>query len=99
MLNVRMIFWFNSHVFYCYFFYLNIGSGVHTGSTRHCGHYWPIVPNPGDCEDGEVGGMNGFDRRNRNTRRKPAPTPLCPPQIPLARPGRELGPPQWEASD
>jgi hypothetical protein len=34
-----------------------VGGGVHTGSTRHCGHYWPIVPVPGDCEDGEVGGM------------------------------------------
>jgi hypothetical protein len=44
------------------FFYLNIGGGVHTGSTRHCGHSWPIVPVPGDCEDGEVGGMNGFGR-------------------------------------
>jgi hypothetical protein len=28
-----------------------------------------------------------------------SPTPLYPPQIPLARPGREPGPPQWEASD
>jgi hypothetical protein len=45
------------------FFYLNIGGGgVHTGSTGHCGHYWPIVPAPGDCEDEEVGGMNGFGR-------------------------------------
>jgi hypothetical protein len=22
--------------------------------------YWPILPAPGDSEDGEVGGMNGF---------------------------------------
>jgi hypothetical protein len=43
--------------------------------------YWPIVPAPGDCEDGECGGRNG--RGNRSTRRKPAPTPLCLPQIPL----------------
>jgi hypothetical protein len=21
--------------------------------------YWPIVPAPDDCEDGEIGGMNG----------------------------------------
>jgi hypothetical protein len=42
---------------------------------------WPIVPAPGDCEDGEFGGMNV--RGNRSTRGKPAPTPLCPPQIPL----------------
>jgi hypothetical protein len=43
--------------------------------------YWPIVPAPGDFEDGEFGGING--RANRSTRRKPAPAPLCPPQIPL----------------
>jgi hypothetical protein len=43
--------------------------------------YWPIVPAPGDCEDGELGGMNG--RGNRSTRRKPAPAPLYSPQIPL----------------
>jgi hypothetical protein len=54
---------------------------------------------PGDGENGEVGGINGFGRGNRSTQRKPAPTPLCPPQIPLARPGRESGPPRWEASD
>jgi hypothetical protein len=60
----------------------------------------PLLTAPGECvEDGEVGGMNGFGRRNRSTRREPAPTLLCPPQIPLARPGREPGPPRWEASD
>jgi hypothetical protein len=56
----------------------------------------------GDCDDddddGEVDGMNGFGRENRSTRTKPAPTPLCPPQIPLDRPGRKPGPPRWEAS-
>jgi hypothetical protein len=46
----------------------------------------PCVSAPGDCEEGEVGGMKGFGKENRSTRRKPAPTPLCPPQIPLARP-------------
>jgi hypothetical protein len=56
--------------------------------------YWPIVPAPGDCEDGKFGGMNGFGRGNRSTRRKPDPTPLCPPQIPLARLGNEPGPPR-----
>jgi hypothetical protein len=47
------------------------------GSTRHCGHQWPIVPAPGD-HDGEIGGM--IDSGNRSTRRKPAPVPLCPSQ-------------------
>jgi hypothetical protein len=44
--------------------------------------HWPIVPAPGDCEDGAVGGMK-IDRVNRSTRRKTASAPLCPPQIPL----------------
>jgi hypothetical protein len=42
---------------------------------------WPIVPAPGD-DDGEIGGMK-IGRGNRSTRRKPAPAPLWPPQIPL----------------
>jgi hypothetical protein len=42
----------------------------------------PIHPAPGDCEDGEFGGMK-IGRENRSTWRKPAPAPICPPQIPL----------------
>jgi hypothetical protein len=59
-----------------------VEGGVHTGSTRHVGHFWPTVPAPGDCEDGEFGGIK-IGRGNRSTRRKPASTPFCPPQIPL----------------
>jgi hypothetical protein len=40
------------------------------------------VPDPGDYDDGEIGGMIG--RGNRSTRRKPAPMPLCPLQTPRA---------------
>jgi hypothetical protein len=59
-----------------------------------------LLTAPGDCDDyGDVGGTNGLGWGNRSTQRKPAPTPLCPPQIPLAKPGREPGPPRWEASD
>jgi hypothetical protein len=43
---------------------------------------WPIVPAPGDYDDGAFGGMK-TGRGNRSTRRKPAPAPLRPPQIPL----------------
>jgi hypothetical protein len=43
---------------------------------------WPIVPASGVCEDGEFGGIK-IGRGNGSTRRKPAPAPLCPPQIPL----------------
>jgi hypothetical protein len=53
-----------------------------TGSTRHVGYFWPIVPAPGDCEDGEFGGMK-IGKGNRNTRRKTAPAQLCPQEIPL----------------
>jgi hypothetical protein len=41
---------------------------------------WPIVPAPADYADGELDGMT-MGRGHRNTRRKPAPAPLCPPQI------------------
>jgi hypothetical protein len=35
-----------------------VGRGVHIGCSRGtAAMYWPIVPVPGDCEDGEVGGM------------------------------------------
>jgi hypothetical protein len=43
----------------------------------------PIVPVPGDYDDGEIGGMM-IGRGNRSIRRKPAPVPLCPPQTPHA---------------
>jgi hypothetical protein len=65
-------------------FFLNLHSGrveSKLGPLDTSATHWPIVPAPGDCEVGEFGGMNG--RGNRSTRRKPAPTPLCPPQIPL----------------
>jgi hypothetical protein len=57
------------------------GGGSKLGPLGTSAIYWPTVPAPGDCEDGEFGGMNG--RGNQSTRRKPAPAPLCPPQIPL----------------
>jgi hypothetical protein len=41
--------------------------------------YKPQMIDEGDC--GAIGGMK-IGRRNRSTRRKPAPAPLCPPQIP-----------------
>jgi hypothetical protein len=40
--------------------------------------YKPQMIDEGDC--GAIGGMN-IGMGNRSTRRKPAPAPLCPPQI------------------
>jgi hypothetical protein len=41
--------------------------------------YQPRMIGDGNC--GEIGGMK-IGRGNRSTRRKPAPAPRCPPQIP-----------------
>jgi hypothetical protein len=59
---------------------------------------WPVVPAPGDYDDGEIGGML-IGRGIRSTRRKPAPVPLFPPQTPPALPGCDPGQQPWEASD
>jgi hypothetical protein len=63
--------------------------------SRHWGHQWPIVPAPGDYDDGEIGGMIG--RGNRSTRKKTCPSaalsttnPTC---CPDANPGRRGGKP------
>jgi hypothetical protein len=61
-------------------FFFNLRSGGWSPNWVHSARR-PFVPGPGDCEDGEFVGMNG--RRNRSTRRKPAPAPLCAPQIPF----------------
>jgi hypothetical protein len=52
-----------------------------------------LLTAPGDCDDddGEVGGMNGFGRGNRSTRRKAAPMPLCPHKSHLPDPGANPG--------
>jgi hypothetical protein len=74
-----------------------MGCGVQLGPLGIAATDRPIVPALGDYDNGEIGGMIG--RGKRSTRRKPAPVPLCPPQTLHALPGRELGPPRWEASD
>jgi hypothetical protein len=56
------------------------GGGVQLGPLGTPATIWPIVPAPGDYEDGEFGGMM-IDKENRSTRRKYAPELICPPQI------------------
>jgi hypothetical protein len=64
-----------------YFFIIISGVGLSPlGSAATSGLlYKPQMIDEGDC--GAVGGMK-IGRGNRSTRRKPAPAPLCPPQIP-----------------
>jgi hypothetical protein len=64
------------------------GGGVQLGPLGTAATNRPIVPAPGDYDDGEIGGMIG--RGNRSTRRKPAPMPLCPPKTPHAARTRTL---------
>jgi hypothetical protein len=75
-----------------------MGGGIQLGPLGTAATDRPIVPTPSDYDEGEIGGMM-IGRRNRSTRRKLGPVPLCPPQIPYALPGREPGPRRWEASD
>jgi hypothetical protein len=73
-----------------------VGGGAQLGPLGTAATYWPIVPAPGDYDDGEIGGMM-IGKGNRSTRRKLAPMPLCPPQTPHdcpdANPGRRGGKP------
>jgi hypothetical protein len=69
-----MAIFFNSHS--------GDGGAVQMGPFGMSATEWPIVPAPGDYDDGELSGMK-IGKGNRSTRRKPAPVPLCPPQIPL----------------
>jgi hypothetical protein len=59
-----------------------VGGGVQLGPLGTAATNRPIVPAPGDYDDGEIGGMIG--KGNRSTRRNPAPVPLCQPQTPHA---------------
>jgi hypothetical protein len=73
-----------------------VGGGVQLGPLGTVATKRPIVPAPGDYDDGEIGGIIG--RGKRSTRRKRAPVPLCPPQNPHAARMRTRAP-RWEASD
>jgi hypothetical protein len=59
-----------------------VGGGVQLGPLGTAATNRPIVPAPGDHNDGDIGEM--VSRGNRSTQRKPAPVPLCPPQTPQA---------------
>jgi hypothetical protein len=77
---------------------LIVGGGVQLDPLGTSTTNWPIVPAPGDYEEGEFCGMM-IDRGNRSTRRKPVRMTLFPPQIPHNLTRREPRPLWWEASD
>jgi hypothetical protein len=60
-----------------------MGGGVQLGPLGTAATNRPIVPAPGDYDNGEIGEMI-IGKGNRSTRRKPAPVTLCPPQPPYA---------------
>jgi hypothetical protein len=82
----------------CLIFFLIgiVSGGVQSSPLGTAATNMPIVPAPGDYDDGEICGIM-IGRRNRSTRRKPAPVLLCPTQTPHAfpdaNPGRRRGKP------
>jgi hypothetical protein len=56
-----------------------VGGGVQLVPLGTAATNKPVVPAPGNYDDGEIGEMM-IGRGNRSTRRKPAPLRLCPPQ-------------------
>jgi hypothetical protein len=58
-----------------------VGGGDHLDPIGTAVTNRPTVPAPGHYDDGEIGGIM-IGKGNRNTRRKPAQVPLCPPQTP-----------------
>jgi hypothetical protein len=66
-----------------------VRGGVQLGPLGTAATKRPVVPAPGDYDDGEIGMMIG--RGNRSTVVKPVPVPLCPPQTPHACPDANEG--------
>jgi hypothetical protein len=62
------------------FFFNLCGGTLGTAATTGL-LYQPRIIGDGDGDCGEFGGMK-IGKGNRSTRREPAPTPLCPHQIP-----------------
>jgi hypothetical protein len=82
-MNLFVIYFYSAlEILYQDKFYIIIsGVGLSPlGTAATCGLlYKPQMIDEGDC--GAIGGMK-IGRGNQSTRRKPAPAPLCPPQIP-----------------
>jgi hypothetical protein len=77
-------------VVFSYFLIGIVGGGVQLGPLGTEATNRSIVAAPDDYDDGKIGRMM-IGRGNRSTRRKLAPVPLCPPQIPHACPDANPG--------
>jgi hypothetical protein len=75
-----------------------VGGGVQLGPVNTAATNRTMVPAPADYDDGEIGGKM-IGKGSRSTRRKPAPCAALSTTNPTYLPGREPGPPRWEASD
>jgi hypothetical protein len=73
-----------------------MGGGVQLGPLGTAATNRPIVPAPGDYDDGETGGMMAGETEVLGEN-----LPQCRfvQHKPHMLPGREPGPPRWEASD
>jgi hypothetical protein len=71
------------------------GGGVQLGPLGTAATNRPIVPTPGDYDDGEIGGMIG---RGPKVLGENLPQCRFVHHKPHMLPGRETGPPRWEAS-
>jgi hypothetical protein len=69
----------NQNYICSYSLFFNLCGGTLSAAATTGLLYQPRMIGDGDC--GEIGGMK-IGKGNRSTRRKPAPAPLCPPQIP-----------------
>jgi hypothetical protein len=75
-----------------------LGARVQFGPLGTAATDWPIVPAPGDYDDGEFGGMK-FGRGNRSIRKYLLQCHFVHHhKSHYTRPGFEPGPPLWEAS-
>jgi hypothetical protein len=72
------------------------GGGVQLGPLGTAATSRPILPDPGDYDDGEIGGMIS---RGNEVLGENLPQGCFVYHKPHMLPGREPGPPRWEASD